>query len=131
MVLDKKTVKTLLEAMLELGLIHQPIISNEVPSKPTLREIKQWDGEPPQGQSGKFLTTWRLKDRCGVEYTIDQAHGVKARCEEFLYVSRIKNTKFIRDESGYGGQLEYNDKDVKQYVFCPHCGPFPPGPESW
>lgn len=102
--------------------------SPKVKPKPT-RPIDLYNGEPPQTGDGKTMQIYQLRnERCGVKD--ERKDGKPFKCNHLLLVQRIKNSKFERDDNGYGGQLIYNEKDVRQYKFCPEHGPFTV-PESW
>lgn len=101
----------------------------KVQAKPKLqRKVELYNGEPPQNNEGKVMIVFALKnEKCGVE---DESDGKKFKCTQGLLVQRVKNAKFVRDELKQGGQLIYDDKDIRQYKFCTTHGPFGV-PESW
>lgn len=92
------------------------------------RRVELYNGEPPQNNEGKVMIVFALKnEKCGVE---DESDGKKFKCPQGLLVQRVKNAKFVRDELKQGGQLIYDEKDIRQYKFCTTHGPFGV-PESW
>ena len=94
------------------------------------REVEIWKGEPPQSTEGKIAIVFQLtNEKCGL--TDEDKTGKKFKCIQKLLVQRVKNERLERDESGFGGQLIYDEKDVRQYKYCPTHGPDPAGPDHW
>ena len=92
------------------------------------RKIELFHGEPPQNADGKSMVVFSLKtEKCGIDY---EREGDKYKCVQPILVQRVKNSKFERDSNFQGGQLVYDEKDIRQYKFCPEHGPFNV-PESW
>ena len=93
------------------------------------REVEQYEGEPPSGsEQDKTPIQFRIRGRkCGIHDDLipDQI------CKLQLLVQRVKNQKFERDEHGQGGQIMYDSKDIRQYIYCTTHGPFPIGEPSW
>lgn len=103
-----------------------PAIDKPKPAyvKPT-REMEIYKGEPPMyGPDNKVPQVFPLQRKCEIE-DIDQKTKKKTKCEQKLQVIRVKNQFFQKDESGYGGQLIYDDKNIRQYVTCPIHGGLP------
>lgn len=104
------------------------------PAKPAytrpMREVETYRGEPPQSD-GKTPQSFEVQQRCGIKDVERNGRGKRFTCQQKLRVVRQKNKVFVRDESGFGGQLGYDDKDIHQYLQCPVHGPFPAGPDSW
>jgi hypothetical protein len=95
------------------------------------REPEMYKGEPPQyGPDNKTPQVFPLQRTCGIE-EIDQKTKKKIKCQMKLQVIRVKNQVFERDESGYGGQLIYDERDIRQYVTCPIHGGLPPLYDRW
>lgn len=96
-----------------------PIVETPVEKSPQRpeREIELYNGEPPLSGDQKIPMQFPITEKCGL---VD--NGVK--CVLKLSVTRVKNTKFEKDESGFGGQLNYDEKDIRQYKFCHVHGPF-------
>ena len=93
-----------------------------------LRKVETWNGEPPRNSSdNKSPMQFPISEKCGIK----DEKLPKGKCDKSLIVIRVKNQKFEKDESGYGGQLQYDEKDIRQYKFCADHGPFPQGSESW
>jgi hypothetical protein len=92
------------------------------PSKLT-RPIKLWTGEPPQ-HDGKVQKTFQIQERCNFRETEKDKP-----CELKLIVTRRFNQKPQYDDSGFGAQLNYDDKDVRQYAYCAKHGGI--GPSKW
>lgn len=88
---------------------------------PPVRDIEIYKGEPPQNTDGKIPMVFTLQKSCNLEAR-DKA-GKKFTCNTKLQVVRVKNTKFAWDETHTGGLLEYDEKDIHQYVRCPLHGP--------
>ncbi len=109
-----------------------PVIDS--PPKPSYvkpqREPEIYKGEPPQSNEGKIPQVFTIQQKCGIE-DIDFKTKKKTKCAQKLQVVRVKNQVFEKDESGYGGQLIYDEKDMKQYVVCPVHGSFPPSYDRW
>lgn len=93
------------------------------------RKAELYKGEPPQSNDGKTPQVFGIQKKCELEDTDKQ--GKKFKCQQKLQVVRVKNQVFEKDESGFGGQLNYDDKDVRQYVTCPIHGGLPVGYQSW
>ena len=88
----------------------------DAPIKPA-RAVEIWTGEPPQ-KDGK----------------VEQVFQIQQECKAKLYVDRVKNQKFIRDKTkdgrvGGGGVLDYDETDIRQYVYCQQHGT--KGPSRW
>ena len=64
-----------------------------------------------------------LQERCGLK-------DEKGKCPHKLMVARVKNAKWMQDDGGFGGQLNYDEKDVRQIKYCPVHGPFN-WPSNW
>jgi hypothetical protein len=90
------------------------------------REVELYKNEPPLTINEKFPITFQVQQKCGFKGASDTK-----KCEMKLLVHRVKNRKNVRDDNEQGGQLEYDEKDVHQYLQCPRHGPFPSGPEMW
>lgn len=95
--------------------------------RPT-RKPELYTGEPPQND-GKTPMSFVIQERCNIEEV--NKDGKKVKCTLKLNVARVKNQKFERDESGFGGQLNYDEKDVRQYKVCPKHGGLPPDYAKW
>jgi len=93
------------------------------------RNVEQYAGEPPSGsEQDKTPIQFRIRGRkCGIH---DELIPGKT-CKLNLLVQRVKNQKFERDEHGQGGQIIYDEKDIRQYIYCTTHGPFPIGDPSW
>lgn len=111
-----------------------PVVET-TPAKPAyarpMRKVEVYKGEPPQSTDGKTPMSFAIQQRCNMDDTERNGAGKKFRCQQKLQVVRQKNMVFVKDESGFGGQLGYDDKDVHQYIQCPVHGPFPAGPDKW
>jgi hypothetical protein len=107
----------------------------ETPAKPAyvrpVREVKIYKGEPPQDKDGKTPQEFTVQEKCGIKDRERNGLGKEYTCQQKLHVIRQKNQVFVKDESGFGGQLGYDDKDIHQYLRCPVHGPWPAGPEKW
>lgn len=88
------------------------------------RTVEEYKGEPPQHE-GKTMMRFTITEKCGLK------EDGKPKCEQKIIVQSQKNVVYLKDESGYGGQLEYDEKDKKLFKQCPKHGPWPAGPESW
>ena|SRR5579864_4370742 len=89
-----------------------------------------YTGEPPQTNDGKTPQTFTIQKKCELD-DVDQRTKKKFKCQQRLQVVRVKNQVFEKDESGYGGQLIYDEKDMRQYVTCPIHGGIPTGYDRW
>jgi len=105
-------------------LVIGPVSSRDNP--PTklkfLREPREWTAEPPQGEGGKTPMQFQITESCGVK----QENGSKCRMK--LIVARVKKMIFETDENEGGGQLQFKEREVSQWIYCPKHGPFPSGP---
>lgn len=104
-------------------LVTGPVKETPVPKPvyvPPVRDLEYYKGEPPQSE-GKIPQVFDLQRTCGLAYQ-DKA-GKKLKCSAKLQVVRVKNSKFEWDDNHTGGQLQYDEKDVHQYVKCPIHGP--------
>ena len=88
---------------------------------PPVRSIEIYKGEPPQSTDNKIPQVFSIQKTCNLEF--QDKHGTKSKCSAKLQVVRVKNAKFDWDDTHTGGQLNYDEKDVKQYVRCPIHGP--------
>ncbi len=93
------------------------------------RKAELYKGEPPQSNDGKMPQVFTIQQKCGLA-DVDR-QGKKFNCAQKLQVVRVKNQVFEKDESGFGGQLNYDDKDIRQYITCPIHGGLPTGYQSW
>ena len=95
----------------------------EVPKSyaPPKREIETYKGEPPQNTDGKIPQVFTIQKTCNIE--AEDKLGKRFKCSAKLQVVRVKNAKFEWDDTHTGGQLNYDEKDVRQYVRCPIHGP--------
>ena len=99
----------------------------DAPVKPA-RAVEIWAGEPPQ-KDGKIEQVFQIQKECKFR---DPDTGKE--CKAKLYVDRVKNQKFIRDKTkdgrvGGGGVLDYDETDIRQYVYCQEHGT--KGPSRW
>jgi hypothetical protein len=104
-----------------------PVVSTtdlpKVKQHPT-REPELYKGEPPQNDDGKTRIEWVLaSEKCKVKDW--DRKNKEFTCSQKLHVVRVKNQIFEKDESGAGGQLNYDDHDVRQYLICPIHGGLP------
>ena len=90
------------------------------------RSVETFQGEIPM-HDGRIQTRFKLSRACQIK---DEAGKV---CGEPLIAQRVVNTKFEWDEHHVGGQINYDTKDYRYYIFCqmPRHGPHPPGPPKW
>ena len=109
--------------------VGQDLIIGPVKDKPAppdewrwLREPQVWTAEPPQGTDGKVPMQFQLTEKCGVK------EKGKPACRLNLIVARVKEVTFETDENQGGGQLNYDEKNISQWKYCPRHGPFPAGP---
>ena len=102
------------------AVVDKPVKVKEKP----MRKTEEYKGEPPLSGDQKSLQSFPIQEKCGIT-------DEKGKCALKLNVVRQKNTKFVRDDVGFGGQLEYDEKDIHQYKQCVVHGPFPAGPEKW
>ena len=105
-------------------------VSNK--DEPRSKEIPHWqmqlyDKDPPQSNDGKFPLQFTIQQKCGLK----DAELRGGKCEMKLMVARVKNAHFEWDEHHGGGQLQYDERDVRQYLYCPRHGPSPAGPGTW
>ena len=115
---DVETMSTL-----TTGVVKDEGTTHRVEVKP-IREVEEYKGEPPTND-GRNAIRWTLKgEKCSVKY-----EGKK--CEQKLIVDRVMKATYQKDESGFGGQLDYDEKDVKYFKFCPNHGPFPVDGGKW
>lgn len=92
-----------------------------------LRDVEEYKGSPPTSNEGKTPIAYNISEKCNLKD--DRYKG--GRCQQTLMVARLKNTKFEWDTTHTGGQLMYDDEDVKQFKYCPIHGPNPVGPSMW
>ena len=99
-----------------------PVIDKPKPAyvRPT-REPELYKGEPPQNNDGKTPQVFTIQQRCDIE-DIDFKTKKKSKCQQRLQVVRVKNQVFEKDESGFGGQIIYDEKEIRQYIQCPTHG---------
>lgn len=93
------------------------------------REVELYKGDPPRNADLKYHQEFEITEKCGLRDT--DRTGKSYKCEQKLRVFRTKREYFQPDELGTGGQLEYDEDDVRQYKYCPLHGPDPPGPVQW
>ena len=95
-----------------------------------LRTMQIYKGEPPQDKDGKIPQEFVIQERCNLEF-VNPKTEKKQKCNQKLHVVRVKHQKFESDDSGYGGQLIYDEKDIRQYVVCPDHGGLPIDFAKW
>lgn len=88
---------------------------------PPVRDLEYYKSEPPQNNDGKIPQVFTIQRVCGLDAQDKQ--GKKFKCNAKLQVVRVKNSKFEWNDTHTGGQLQYDEKDVHQYVRCPIHGP--------
>ena len=106
---------------LTTGTVVEPPIARP-PAHPT-RKPELYTGEPPQSDDGKTRMEFVIQKKCEMEDW--DKKNKRFKCQQRLHVIRVKNQVLERDESGFGGQLNYDDKDIRQYVVCPIHGGLP------
>lgn len=93
------------------------------------RKVEEYKGEPPKNINLKYHQEFEITEKCGLRDKSRQ--GKEYKCDQNLRVVRTKREYFEADNTGTGGQLQYDQDDVKQYKWCPVHGPEPPGPTNW
>ena len=110
-----------------------PVVET-TPAKPAyarpMRKVEVYKGEPPQAD-GKTPQSFAIQQKCNMKDKERNGQGKDFVCQQKLRVVRQKNMVFVKDESGFGGQLGYDMLDIHQYLQCPVHGPFPAGPDKW
>ena len=90
------------------------------------RPMEIYNGDPPAGMDGKVPKQWRINKKCGF---MDTKTGKK--CDIDLWVVRVMRTTFEHDTYGFGGQLNYDERQIRQYIYCPHHDGVPAEADKW
>lgn len=113
-----------------MSLTTGPVVDKRekpVVEKSPMREVEEYKGTPPATADGKIPITYPINEKCNVK----DKHYTGGKCLQSLMVARVMNAKFEWDNTHTGGQLIYDEEDIRQFKYCPIHGPRPAGPESW
>lgn len=119
----------IVDILQERGVIPTPVKSETVKPPKTAwskEDAQQYTGPVNMTVDNKIPTSFMLNERCGFETEIKDERGnpVKKKCEEQLFAKRVHRVYFERDSRGFGGQLQYDDRDARFYKQCNLHGPF-------